>query len=159
MRYLVREKFFRIGEDNTINHDDGTPAFRVDGKALTLRNRMDIYDMQNNHLGGVQRKLVSMLPQYEIELPSGESAVLHRKMSFLKQRWLLTAGDDTIELNGNLVAHNFTFTRNGSTIATVSKKWVSLTSTYGVDIVDGENDLLILSAVLGLEASQDSDKN
>ena len=159
MRYTVREKFFHIGEDNTINREDGTPAFRVDGKALTLRNRMDIYDMQGNHVGGVQRKLMSMMPQYEIELPDGQTAVLHRKMSFMKQKWVLTAGDQELDVTGNFTAHQFTIARNGDPIATVSKAWVSMTSTYGVDIKDGENDVLILGAVLGLEADADSGKH
>ncbi|MFN2582334.1 MAG: LURP-one-related/scramblase family protein [Candidatus Dormibacteria bacterium] len=158
MRYAVQEKFFAAGEDNTINREDGSPAYRVDGKALSLRNRMDIYDMQGNHVGSVQRKLMSMQPQYEIELPDGQRAVLHKKISFLKQKWILTVGSDELDLTGNLLSHDFAIARNGETIATISKAWVSWTSTYGVDVRDGENDLLILGAVLGLEAEQDAEQ-
>ncbi|MBV8301776.1 MAG: LURP-one-related family protein [Candidatus Dormibacteraeota bacterium] len=159
MRYVVREKFFRLGEDNTITHEDGTPAYRVDGRALTLRNHMDIYDMQGSPVGAVQRKLVSMLPQFEITLQDGSMAVLHKQLSFLHQRWTLTAGSDAIDLDGNVLQHNYSFTRNGAQLASVSKAWVALTDTYGVDIADGENDVLILGAVLGLEADQDSEQH
>ena len=159
MRYIVRENFFRLGEDNTITHDDGTPAFRVDGRALSLRNHMDIYDLQGEPVGAVQRKLVSMLPQYEITLQDGTNAVLHKQLSFLHQRWTLTSGSDTIELDGNVMQHNYTFARNGTPLASVSKAWVALTDTYGVDITDGENDVLILGAVLGLEADQNDEQH
>ena len=38
MRYIIREKFFRIGEDNDILDAEGNPAYLVDGKALSLRS-------------------------------------------------------------------------------------------------------------------------
>ena len=158
MRYIVRQKFFALGEDNTIDRDDGTPAYRVDGKALSLRNRMDIYDMQGHHVGAVHRKLVSMLPRYEIELDGGAGAVLQREMSLMHPRWELVAGNESLQLTGNLLQHDFTFTRGGTPVATVSRAWVTLTSTYGVEVQDGENDLLFLAAVLALEADENRDQ-
>jgi hypothetical protein len=60
-----------------------------------------------------------------------------------------------MEMTGNFAGHDFILTENGQTVATVSKAWISLADSYGVDIVDGQNDLLILCSVLALEAEQD----
>ena len=62
---------------------------------------------------------------------------------------------NTGELRVSRVLHDFIITENGQTVATVSKAWISLADSYGVDIVDGQNDLLILCSVLALEAEQD----
>ena len=43
-------------------------------------------------------------------------------------------------------------------VATVSKRWISLTETYGVDIAPGEDDLLILAAVLALDLGEDRER-
>jgi uncharacterized protein YxjI len=58
-------------------------------------------------------------------------------------------------MTGNFVQHDFNFTENRQTVATVSKAWISLADSYGVDIADGQNDLLILCCVLALEAEHD----
>jgi hypothetical protein len=60
-----------------------------------------------------------------------------------------------MEMTGNFARHDFILTENGQTVATVSKAWISLADSYGVDIADGQNDLLILCSVLALEAEQD----
>ena len=40
MRYMIREKFFRIGEDSTIMNEVGQPIMQVDGKVLSLHDRL-----------------------------------------------------------------------------------------------------------------------
>ena len=44
------------------------------------------------------------------------------------------------------------------TVATVSKAWMTIRDTYGIDISDGENDLLILAAVLALDLAEDRER-
>ncbi|MBV8195968.1 MAG: LURP-one-related family protein [Candidatus Dormibacteraeota bacterium] len=160
MRYTIREKFFRVGEDNDINDESGAPVYRVDGKALSLRNLMLVSDMQGNEVARVHRKLVSMLPRYEIDLAGVGTAVLHRKFSVLHQTWSLTVpGQDDMQLSGNLLQHDFTVQRGPAVVATVSRAWVSLTATYGVDVAPGENDLLVLCVVLALEAEEQQERH
>jgi uncharacterized protein YxjI len=43
-------------------------------------------------------------------------------------------------------------------LATVSKRWVALTDTYGVDTAEGEDDILILAVVLAIDLTEDSEK-
>jgi hypothetical protein len=38
--YLIRERFFRLGEDSDITDEHGQPVLHVDGKVLSLRNRL-----------------------------------------------------------------------------------------------------------------------
>jgi uncharacterized protein YxjI len=43
-------------------------------------------------------------------------------------------------------------------VAAVTKAWISLTDTYGVDIAPGEDDLLILATVLALDLTEDEER-
>jgi uncharacterized protein YxjI len=56
---------------------------------------------------------------------------------------------------GDLFGHEFTIQRDGQTAATISKRWLSLTASYAVDVARGENDLLILATVLALDLALD----
>ena len=53
-----------------------------------------------------------------------------------------------IELTGDLLDHEFAIERDGEPVAAVSKRWFSLRDTYGVQVAEGENDLLVLASVL-----------
>ena len=64
-----------------------------------------------------------------------------------------------MEMTGDLLSHEFTIQRDGQTSATVSKRWISLTDTYAVDVAPGENDLLILASVLALDLAMDQQRH
>jgi uncharacterized protein YxjI len=36
VRYIIREKFFRIAEDSVIQGEDGAPIYEVKGKIFTV---------------------------------------------------------------------------------------------------------------------------
>jgi len=52
----------------------------------------------------------------------------------------------------------YTFTRCGKVVATVSKQWFAWTDTYGVDIADGEDDVLILASTVVIDMVCHGDK-
>ncbi len=157
MRYQVREKIFRLGEDNDILNEAGQPALQVDGKVLSLHGLMLVNDLAGTEVGRVSRKLVALRATYEISLASGVTAEVHQRFTGpFHPKWNLSvSGGAELEIGGNFAGHDFTITENGQTIATVSKAWISLANSYGVDIVAGQNDLLLLCSVLALEAEQD----
>jgi uncharacterized protein YxjI len=57
-------------------------------------------------------------------------------------------------MRGDLFDHEFTVERDGQEVATVSKRWFSLRDTYAVNIVEGEDHLLILAGVLAVDLAQ-----
>jgi uncharacterized protein YxjI len=66
-------------------------------------------------------------------------------------------GPDDLEVQGNFLEHEYTIARGGQVIATASKRWISLTATYGVDIAPGQDDVLILASVLALDLVEDEE--
>jgi len=159
MRYMVREHFFRLGEDNDILDEQAQPAYQVDGKALSLRSLMIVNDLNGNEVARVHRKLAALLPHYEVDFPGvpGPTEVHQRFSSPLSPKWTISQpGQPDLEMTGNFFGHDFTIARDGTQVASISKQWISITDTYGVDIAAGENDLLILCSVLALEAEQDA---
>jgi uncharacterized protein YxjI len=151
--YLIRERFFDIGDDFDITDEDGRKVFHVDGKVLTLHNRLVIEDPSGREVASVHRHLVSFRPTYEVKI-GGEKAAEVRKALFTPFREKFTIdvpGPDDLTMQGSLFEHEFAVERGGRQVASVSKKWFSIRNTYGVDIADGEDHLLILASVLALE--------
>lgn len=157
--YLIRERFFRLGQDSDITDESGRLVLHVDGKVLSVRNRLVIRDPTGREVAEVHRRLVALRPTYEITI-GGEKAAEVRKHLLTPFREKFTIdipGPHDLQMQGNLFDHEFTVVREGQTVATVSKRWFSMRDTYAVDIVEGENDLLILASVLALDLAQDRD--
>jgi uncharacterized protein YxjI len=53
-RYKIRQKLFAIGDDFWIKNQHGEKVFKVDGKALRLRETLIFKDMNGNELCRIQ---------------------------------------------------------------------------------------------------------
>jgi uncharacterized protein YxjI len=157
MRYIIREKFFHLGEDSIILNDAGQPVFEVDGKVLSLHDRLIVRDMAGNEVANVQRRLFTLTPTYEISR-GGDTLATFRKhffSPFVDRFTVDIPGPDDLEMTGSLFEHEYTISRGSQVVAVVSKQWFSLTETYGVDIAPGLDDPLILACVLALDLAED----
>ena len=151
--YVIRERFFAIGDDFDITDDDGRVVYHVDGKVFTVRNRLVIEDADGREVAAVERHLVSLRPTYAVTI-AGEKAADVRKHFFTPFRDRFTIdvpGPDDLEVTGDLLDHEFSIERTGEQVARVSKRWFSLRDTYGVDVAPGEDHLLVLASVLAVD--------
>jgi len=81
--YVIRERLFRLGEDSDITDQAGQPVLHVDGKVLSLRNRLILQDPAGREVGQVNRKLSALRPTYEITI-DGKDVAEVRKHLFYK---------------------------------------------------------------------------
>src|ERR687885_2824421 len=130
--YVIREKFFRLGEDSDIFDDSGRPVLHVDGKVMSLHNRLVLRDPAGREVAQVQRKLIWLRPTYQVSVGGQEAAEIRKHFftPFGDRFTIDVPGPDDLEMSGNLFDHEFTIRRGGETVATVSKRWLSLTDTY-----------------------------
>ncbi len=160
VRYLIKERFFRLGEDSDITDESGRTVLHVDGKVLTLRDLLVIRDPAGQEIARVHRKLIALRPSYEIKIKGGERATV-RKHFFTPFRDRFTIdipGPDDLELSGSLFDHEFTIRRGDQVVATASKRWFTMRDTYAVEIADGQDHLLILASVLALELAEEREQ-
>ena len=160
MRYLIRERFFRLGEDSDIMDEDGQPVYHVDGKVLTLHNTLIVRDAAGTEVAKVERQLLALRPTYRISRHGEEVASVRKHLisPFVDRFTIDVPGPDDLRMTGSLLEHEYTIARDGRLVATISKRWISLTDTYGVDIAPGEDDVLILASVLALDLAEDRER-
>ena len=158
--YLIRERFFRLGEDSDITDEHGRPVLQVDGKVLSLRNRLVLRDPEGREVAQVQRKLIAMRPTYQVSIAGQEAAEVRKHLftPFGDRFTIDIPGPDDLEMAGNLLDHEFTIRRGDQPVASVSKRWFSMRDTYAVDVAAGQDDLLILASVLALDLAEDQER-
>jgi len=157
--YVIRERMFRVGEDSDITDESGRPVLHVDGKVLSLHNRLVLRDPAGRETGQVHRKLAALRPTYEITIDGKDVAEVRRHLftPFGERFTIDVHGAGDMEISGDLLSHEFTIQRDGQTVAMISKRWLTVTASYAVEVVPGEDDLLILASVLALDLAIDSE--
>ena len=150
-RYQLREDLISNGDDFWIENENGQRVFRVDGKVLRISKTYAFLDMAGNTLCRIKERLLTIKDTMEIEDAEGQEMAVIRKalISPLRDRWNVKVrnGPD-LDVQGNILDHEYTISQGRQRIAEVSKKWFRLTDTYGVEIADNQNDILILATVV-----------
>lgn len=158
--YVIRERMFRLGEDSDITDEAGRPVLHVDGKAMSLRNRLIVRDPAGREVAQVHRKLAALRPTYEITVGGADVAEVRKHLftAFRERLTIDVRGAGDMEINGDLLDHEFTIRRGGQRVATISKRWLTVTTSYAVDVAPGEDDMVILASVLALDLATDQER-
>ena len=160
-RYKIRQKMLSIGDDFWIENQEGVRVFKVDGKALRLRKTLFFEDMNGNKLCKIQERLLAIKDTMAVEDPDGNQMAVIKKglIAPLGDHWTVNVrGGPDLDVQGNILDHEYSVNERRRKIAEVSKKWLSLTDTYGVEIDSGQNDILILAVAIAIDMmSHDED--
>lgn len=150
--YTMREKMFAIGDDFWIE-TDGEKAFKVDGKALRIRDTLVLESPSGEELFTIQEKKLSVRDKMEIEHDGKTVATIKKALvSPLRDRYSIEVADGAdMDVHGNILDHEFTFERDGHKVAEVSKRWLRVRDTYGVEVEQGQDDALILACTVCID--------
>jgi uncharacterized protein YxjI len=153
-RYQMRQEMLSIGDDYWIENDAGERVFKVDGKALRLRNTLDLKDGAGDTVCRIQTRVLHIRDSMAIEGPDGgQLALVHKALvSPLRERWKVElAGDREWKVQGNVVDHEYEIEEDGRKIAEVSKKWFRVRDTYGVEIGPDQKLALVLAVTVAVD--------
>jgi uncharacterized protein YxjI len=160
----MKQKLFAWGDDFVIQDGTGQDAFFVDGKAFALGNQLSFQDMQGQELAYIKQKLLAWGPTYEIHRDGVLAAVIKKQLfSLFRSTFTVDVpGPDDLTAEGNLLDHEYVFRRGDRTVATVSKQWLAWADSYGVDIPDDEDAVLLLASTVVIDMAchpDDDDKD
>lgn len=151
-RFRMREVIFDLGEDLTVEDDRGRPAFRVDGKVLALRKTFVLEDLDGRPLATIRRPLVAFVDTVVIERPGRPVATVKRALfSPLRPKFHVDTADGDLEVEGNIVGHEYAIRRGAETVARISKGWFQVRDSYGIEVEPGEDPALVISIAVALE--------
>ncbi len=70
----------------------------------------------------------------------------------LRDRWKVeVVNGPEMDIQGNILDHEYKIEAGREKVAEVSKKWFRIRDTYGVEIVPGQDDALILTITAAMD--------
>lgn len=154
VHFKMRQRLVSIGDDFWIETDDGQRVYKVDGKALRLRKTLIFEDAEGNKLAKIQERVARLKDSMEVEDADGNRLAMVKKalITPFRDRWTIKIGDGPdLDVQGNILDHEYTFSDGRTPVATVSKKWFRVADTYGVEIAPDQDPVIILAATVALD--------
>ena len=160
MRYLMKQKWLAFGDDYSIKTADGTEAFYVDGRAISIGDKLSMTDRSGREVAYIAQKLFAWGKTYEVYRDGRLFAVVKKELfTFFHCSFTVDVpGPNDYEARGDFLDLEYSFTRSGSLAAQVSKRFFSWTDSYGIDIVEGEDDVTILAAAVVIDLCCHADR-
>jgi uncharacterized protein YxjI len=149
----MREKLASIGDDFWIENDKGDRAYKVNGKALRMRQTFVLEDPSGEEIVKIQERKLSVRDKIAIERHGETVATVHKALVGIRDRFAIDVehGPD-MKAKGNIVDHEYEIERDGDTVATISKKWFRVRDSYGVEIASSENVPLMLAITVAIDS-------
>ncbi|MFF4228868.1 LURP-one-related/scramblase family protein [Streptomyces sp. NPDC001820] len=149
MKYLVRDKILAIGDDYWIEDEHGRRAFLVDGKALRLRDTLELKDPTGLVLITLRKKMFSLRDAMTIERDGEPLATIRKKrLSLVRNHYRVTLAEGTeLDVSGRILDREFGVEYEGELLAHISRQWLRVRETYAVNVVREDADAALMIAV------------
>jgi len=167
MRFVMKERIFSLRESYYIRDEQGQNLLEVTGRLLSIRDKLVLHDPHGNEAATITKQLIALRPTYTIARPGLPDAKVKKDfINILREGFTIDMEGDLpdLRIQGNIFEHNYSILREGTIIAEISKKWISLRDSYVVDVSDGEDAVLLLAAAITVdritheEEDEDADK-
>ncbi|MGC5034363.1 MULTISPECIES: LURP-one-related/scramblase family protein [unclassified Streptomyces] len=149
MRFLVYDRLLGFGDDYWIEDEHGSKVFLVDGKALRVRDTWELKDAQGRVLVDIHQKMLALRDTMVLQRAGEPLATIRRKrLSLLRNHYRVSLADGSeLDVSGKIMDREFAVEYDGELLAVVSRRWLTVRDTYGVDVVREDADPALLIAV------------
>jgi len=152
VRFRMREKLISIGDDYWIEDEAGQRVYKVDGKALRLRDTWILKDTTGHEVARIRERKLSLRNALTIDIGDRHATVKKAFVGIRDRFHVDVDGGEDLKVHGNVVDHEYEIERDGHRVATISKKWFRVRDTYGVAVQDPVDVTLALSVTVAVDA-------
>ena len=152
-RYVMKQKVLCLGNDYQVKDAEGQLVYSIDGRAFSLGQKLSFQDPDGNELAFIAQKLLSWGPTYQIYRNAELAAVVKKKL-FTLFRCAFTVdvpGPDDLLAQGDFWEYEYTFSRGDRQVGQVSKRFFAWADTYGIDVDEGEDDVLLIASAVVID--------
>ncbi|HZY47110.1 MAG TPA: LURP-one-related family protein [Candidatus Bathyarchaeia archaeon] len=132
----VKQQLVSFGPKFWYEGTDGTRLGEIHGKVLAIRPTFEIYNTQGRLLAVIKKKILQLIGS---------------------QWWMEnSSGQEIAKIHGNILEHDYKVqSPDGTQIAQVHKKWVSVRDSYCVEIQNPSFDpFLVLSYAISMDHAE-----
>ena len=144
-------KVFTLHHQIDITDDREQVVYQAWSKFFSLRDKTDITDAAGNRVAHIERKIFTIHQRHFVTMADGLQFELSTELLHLIKDVTNIVGLGW-QLRGNIIGLNFElYDRDGSVIAVIGQKMLSLHDKYCVDIYRPEQEAVVVAILVTLQ--------
>jgi len=152
MRLYFKQRLFSWLDSYDIYDEADNTVFTVEGK-LSWGHCLHINDANGRHIGTLQEKVFTILPQFEIYIGEEYVGCIKKEFTFFKPQFTLDCKG--WQVDGEWLEWDYTILdAGGRQVAAITKEPFHWTDTYVIDVADPVDALGALLVALAIDAEK-----
>lgn len=149
MKLYIKQKVFSWGDKFTVKDEYGNDKYFVQGEVFSWGKKLHVYDSVGREVAFIKQEVWSFLPRFYVFCGDEQIAEIKKEFTFLFQRYSIQGLGWEIE--GKILAHDYEITKNGDSIVSISKEWMTWGDSYELSIANPEDEIVALAVVLSID--------
>lgn len=111
MCFVMKQKFLSWGDDYVVKDVDGHDVYHVDGKVMTIGDKLSLQDLSGRELVFISQRLLAWRSTYDITVRGQLMATVSKNLfTLFKCRFQVDVpGPDDLEAEGDFFDHEYSF--------------------------------------------------
>ena len=146
-KFNIRENLCSRG-DFSIKDESGQDVYKVQSKCLTINDKLVLKDAAGNPLMKIRQENFPRYLIYSAETDQ-EIAVVKKMFSFLHPKFVVESiyGEYVLK-SPEIMSRSFTLEKNEAIVANINKALATFTDSYGIEIIDDNEDSAFILALV-----------
>lgn len=147
----IKQKVWTLKEKYTVMNEQQEDIYFIDGSFMKVPKRFIISDQSGNEIAQITRKVLALLPKFEVDIVGAYPITISKSLAFFKEKYSIEAQD--IEVRGNWWDLNFEVWKQEQLIGSVQAKIFTWADTYELSIYDEAYERLMVSITVAIDCA------
>ena len=145
----IKQKVWSLKEKYTVINEHQEDVYFIEGSFMKMPKRFIILDQSGNEIAQITRKILTLLPKFEVDIVGEYPITISKSLSFFNEKYSIESQD--IEVRGNWWALNFEVWKHEQLIGSVQSKIFKWADTYELSIYDEMYEKLMVSITVAID--------
>lgn len=155
MKLLIKQRVFSWTDTYDVYDEEGNVRYFVKAEFLSLGHRIHVCDASGNEVGLVKEKLITLMPEFEIEIAGMVCGSIQKKFSLFRPRYEVDFKGWRTE--GDFLGWDYDVYSDCSCVMHISKEPLHWGDTYVIDFENPADEVAGLLLVIAIDAANCSE--
>ncbi len=151
MILYIKQKVFSLTDSYNVFDENLQPVYRVESEFLSFLSKIHLYDMYDNELFFIKKKLTFMFAEYEIYNGELLCAEVKQEFSFFRPRLTVTSSYGNFDIQGEFFDMDFDVICNGALLGRISKEWMTIGDSYKLEVANDKDAAFFTALTIAID--------